>query len=155
MSLEETVHSPEELRMLVEQSQEGGAIQPQDADLIEGVFEFSEKNAREVMTPRTDVVALADRRDARRSARDRRGERFSRYPVYEDSIDNIVGLVLAKDLIRVLLHPPPGFTLAVDHAARARRARARAKSKRCSPTSSGSRSTWRSCSTSTAARRAS
>ena len=50
---EEAVHSPEELRLLVEQSQEGGALQSSDADLIDAVFEFSEKNAREVMTPRT------------------------------------------------------------------------------------------------------
>src|SRR4051794_16465576 len=56
--LDEPVHSPEELRLIVEQSQEGGAIPAQDADLIEGVFEFSEKNAREVMTPRIDVVAM-------------------------------------------------------------------------------------------------
>ena len=55
---EENVHSPEELRILVERSEEGGALQPQDANLIEGVFEFSEKNAREVMTPRTEIDAL-------------------------------------------------------------------------------------------------
>ena len=55
---EENVHSPEELRMLIEQSQEGGVLQAQDADILEGVFEFSEKNAREVMTPRTDIDAL-------------------------------------------------------------------------------------------------
>ncbi len=64
-SRDEPVHSPEELRMLVEQSEVGGAIERQDAQLIEGVFEFSEKNAREVMTPRTEVVAYAARRDAR------------------------------------------------------------------------------------------
>ena len=73
--LEEPVHSPDELRLIVEQSQEGGAIPAQDADLLEGVFEFSEKNAREVMTPRTDDRRAADRRDARRGAGDRRGER--------------------------------------------------------------------------------
>jgi CBS domain containing-hemolysin-like protein len=56
--LDEPVHSPDELRLIVEQSQEVGAIPAQDADLIEGVFEFSEKNAREVMTPRTNVVAM-------------------------------------------------------------------------------------------------
>jgi CBS domain containing-hemolysin-like protein len=55
---EENVHSAEELRMLVEQSQEVGVLQSQDADMLEGVFEFSEKNAREVMTPRTEIDAL-------------------------------------------------------------------------------------------------
>ena len=54
----ERLHSPEEIRMLVEQSQEGGSLLKQDARLLEGVFEFSEKTAQEVMTPRTQMVAL-------------------------------------------------------------------------------------------------
>ena len=98
------MHSPEELRLLVEQSQEGGAIlERRTRTLIEGVFEFSEKNAREVMTPRTEIDRA--RRSMRRSTRRWRSSRrtqLSRYPVYDDSIDNIVGLVLAKDLLRVL-----------------------------------------------------
>src|SRR6476469_659968 len=55
----ERLHSPEELRLLVEQSQEGGSLLQQDARLLEGVFEFSEKTAQEVMTPRTDMIAFA------------------------------------------------------------------------------------------------
>jgi CBS domain containing-hemolysin-like protein len=108
---EESVHSPEELRMLVEQSQEGGALQQQDADLIEGVFEFSEKNAREVMTPRTEIVALDIDATLDETLDTIAEGGFSRYPVYEDSIDNVVGIVLAKDLLRVLHHPPERFDL--------------------------------------------
>ena len=109
--LEEPVHSPEELRLIVEQSQEGGAIPAQDADLIEGVFEFSEKNAREVMTPRTDVVAMPTDATLDEALSIVEENAFSRYPAYVDSIDNIVGVVLAKDLLRVLRNPPPGFTI--------------------------------------------
>jgi CBS domain containing-hemolysin-like protein len=107
----ENVHSAEELRIIVEQSQEGGVLQAQDADLLEGVFEFSEKNAREVMTPRTDVDALDINAtlDETLAMIDESGR--SRYPVYEDTIDNIVGLVLAKDLIPILRAPPPDFDL--------------------------------------------
>ena len=54
----ERLHSPEEIRMLVEQSQEGGSLGKEDARLLEGVFEFTEKTAQEVMTPRTQMVAL-------------------------------------------------------------------------------------------------
>src|SRR6266849_6428455 len=54
----ERIHSPEELRMLVEQSQKRGKLDADDARLLQGVFEFSEKSAREVMTPRTEMVAL-------------------------------------------------------------------------------------------------
>jgi CBS domain containing-hemolysin-like protein len=109
--LEEPVHSPEELRLIVEQSQEGGAIPAQDADLIEGVFEFSEKNAREVMTPRTNVVAMPTDATLDEALAIVEDNAFSRYPVYDDSIDNIVGVVLAKDLLRVLRNPPPGFII--------------------------------------------
>jgi CBS domain containing-hemolysin-like protein len=105
----ENVHSAEELRIIVEQSQEGGGLQAQDADLLEGVFEFSEKNAREVMTPRTDIDALDVNAtlDETLALIDESGR--SRYPVYDDSIDNIIGLVLAKDLIPILRSPPPDF----------------------------------------------
>jgi CBS domain containing-hemolysin-like protein len=110
-SAEENVHSADELRILVEQSQEVGVLERQDAALIEGVFEFSEKNAREVMTPRTAIDAL----DIETSLDDAITivveTQRSRYPMYEDSIDNIVGLVLAKDLIPVLRDAPAGFSL--------------------------------------------
>jgi len=108
---EENVHSPEELRMLVEQSQEVGVLQSQDADMLEGVFEFSEKNAREVMTPRTEIDAL----DVESSLDDTLAlveeSGRSRYPVYDETIDNIIGLVLAKDLIPILRSPPTDFSL--------------------------------------------
>jgi CBS domain containing-hemolysin-like protein len=110
-SAAENVHSPEELRMLVEQSQEVGVLQPQDATMLEGVFEFSEKNAREVMTPRTDIDALPIEAtlDEILAALDETGR--SRYPVYENTIDDIVGLVLTRDLIPVLRAPPARFDL--------------------------------------------
>ncbi len=109
--MEEPVHSPEELRMLVEHSQESGALQQQDAELIEGVFEFSEKNAREVMTPRMEIVAIpVDASLAETLAIVSEGG-FSRYPVYDDSIDHIIGVLLAKDLIGVLQQPAENFSL--------------------------------------------
>jgi CBS domain containing-hemolysin-like protein len=104
----DAVHSPDELRMLVEQSEEQGALESSDAELIEAVFEFSEKSAREVMTPRTEIVSFevgASLDDAVATV-DEAG--FSRYPVYEDTIDNIVGMVHTKDLLRVLHRRRPG-----------------------------------------------
>ena len=79
-----------------------GALERQDAALIEGVFEFSEKNAREVMTPRTAIDALAVDATLDETVALLVETQRSRYPVYEDSIDNIVGLLLAKDLIPLL-----------------------------------------------------
>jgi CBS domain containing-hemolysin-like protein len=108
---EENVHSPEELRMLIEQSQEGGVLQAQDADILEGVFEFSEKNAREVMTPRTEIDALPIEATLDETIALVEESGRSRYPVFEETIDNIVGIVLAKDLIPILRAPPPDFSL--------------------------------------------
>ncbi len=103
--------SPDELRQLVERSEESGALQPQDADLLEGVFEFSEKNAGEVMTPRTEIVALpldSTMEDALKVVEE---TEFSRFPIYDHSIDDIVGVLLAKDLLPILHHPPAEFSL--------------------------------------------
>ena len=108
---EDPVHSPDELRMLVEHSEEGGAIQRQDAELIEGVFEFSEKNAREVMTPRTRVVAMPVDATLEEACALVEEHNFSRYPVYDDSLDNVVGLVLAKDLLRAMRRAPGDFSV--------------------------------------------
>ena len=99
---EEAVHSPEEIRLLVEQSQEGGQMQAHDADLIDAVFEFSEKSAREVMTPRTELVALPVEATLSEVLSVVEESGLSRYPVYDESIDNIIGVVLAKDLLKLL-----------------------------------------------------
>jgi CBS domain containing-hemolysin-like protein len=111
MPVEEALHSPEELRILVEQSQEGGMLESTDATLIEGVFEFSEKNAREVMTPRTEIDALEVETSLDDTLALVEETRRSRYPVFDESIDNIIGLVLAKDLIPILRRPPAAFSI--------------------------------------------
>lgn len=109
MDMEEALHSPEELRILVEQSEEGGVLEAAPAGLLEGVFEFSEKNAREVMTPRTEIDALAIDATLDDTLALVEETRRSRYPVYDESIDNIIGLVLAKDLIPILRKPGTPF----------------------------------------------
>jgi CBS domain containing-hemolysin-like protein len=79
--------------------------------MIEGVFEFSEKNAREVMTPRTEIDALPLDASLDETLQLIEETQRSRYPVYEETIDNIIGLVLAKDLLPVLRNPPAEFSL--------------------------------------------
>lgn len=104
------LHSTEEIRILVEQSGEGGSLGAEDARLLEGVFEFSEKTAEEVMTPRTEMVAL-DATLTVEAAADAVAEAGrSRYPVYSESLDEITGVVLAKDILRAV-RQLPGSTL--------------------------------------------
>jgi CBS domain containing-hemolysin-like protein len=97
------VHSPEEIRMLVEQSRKTGGLGTGDARMLEGVFEFSEKNAREVMTPRTDIVALPAEASLAEAADRVAAAGRSRYPVTGESLDDVVGIVHAKDILRGLL----------------------------------------------------
>ena len=98
----ERLHSPDEIRMLVEQSQEGGSMHRSDARLLEGVFEFSEKSAEEVMTPRTRIVALRTDLSVPDAADVVAADQHSRYPVHGDSLDDIVGVVHAKDILAAL-----------------------------------------------------
>ena len=106
----ERLHSPEELRMLVEQSTEGGSLLQEDARLLEGVFEFSEKTAQEVMTPRTQMVALEADLTVEQAADEVAVARRSRYPVFTESLDEIVGVVHAKDILTAL-RSRPGVTV--------------------------------------------
>ena len=102
----ERLHSPDEIRMLVEQSEEGGSFGTEDARLIEGVFEFSEKTAQEVMTPRTQMVALEKELSVEDAADIVASARRSRYPVYGESLDDISGVVHAKDILTALRQQP-------------------------------------------------
>src|SRR2546422_1589781 len=93
----ERIHSPEEIRMLVEQSRKTGRLGAHDARLLEGVFEFSEKTARDVMTPRTDIVALPIDLSLEEAADQVAVAGRSRYPVYRETLDDIVGLVRSEE----------------------------------------------------------
>ncbi|MBX3173205.1 MAG: HlyC/CorC family transporter [Gemmatimonadaceae bacterium] len=111
VSEEEAPHSPEEIRLLVERASEGGALPVSDAEILGGVFQFSEKNAREVMTPRTKIVAIPLEATLDEAVAEVVEAGFSRYPVYRETLDDIVGMVHSKDLLRILRKPPADFTL--------------------------------------------
>ena len=103
MSESRHVHSPEELRMLVMQARAHGTLDESDSAMLAGVFDFHEKKVQDVMRPRTEITALSiDASEAEVRATVGR-ERYSRYPVYQESLDDVVGVFLAKDL---WLHDP-------------------------------------------------
>ena len=98
MSESRHVHSPEELRMLVMQARAHGTLDESDTAMLAGVFDFHEKKVQDVMRPRTDMAALpidATEAEVRETVS---RERYSRYPVYQESLDDVVGVFLAKDL---------------------------------------------------------
>lgn len=91
-------HSPEELRLLVMQARAHGTLNESDSLMLAGVFDFHEKKARDVMRARTEVVALDIDATEEEVWAVVKEERYSRYPVYRESLDDVVGVFLAKDL---------------------------------------------------------
>jgi putative hemolysin len=102
---EPLVHTPEEIRILVARGHEQGVVEEDEREMIHGVFEFSQTVAREVMTPRIDVIAVPVEIDMPELIRVVVEEGHSRLPVYSGTIDTVVGVLLAKDLIPLLADP--------------------------------------------------
>jgi CBS domain containing-hemolysin-like protein len=91
-------HSPEEIRFLVMQAHAHGTLNETDRAMLAGVLDFHDKKARDVMRPRTDVIALDIEATEQEVWEVLRRERYSRYPVYRESLDDVIGVFLAKDL---------------------------------------------------------
>jgi CBS domain containing-hemolysin-like protein len=92
------VHTPEELRMLVMQARAHGTLDESDSAMLAGVFDFHDKKAYDVMRPRTDVAAIDVDSTEEEVWTVMRAEGYSRYPVYRDTLDDIIGVLLAKDV---------------------------------------------------------
>ena len=90
--------SQEELLMLVEEVQQDGSIDESEGNLLRNAIEFSEQEAEDILTHRVDVVAVDVNTSKEEIAQIFYETKFSRIPVYEDSIDNIIGIVHQKDL---------------------------------------------------------
>lgn len=94
-----SVHSPEELEMLVVQSRKAGLLQAQEEELLRHVFDFEETEVRQVMVPRTELVTLPVTSPLESVRQILATEHYTRYPVYEDTIDTIIGMLHLKDLL--------------------------------------------------------
>lgn len=100
----ESAHTDEEINLILSEGHDRGDFDQAERDLIRGVFEFADTTVRQAMTPRTRIVGLdlTSRHDD--ILRKISEEGYSRYPVYEESLDNIKGVVHTKDVINVLVH---------------------------------------------------
>jgi CBS domain containing-hemolysin-like protein len=96
----ERVHRPEEIEMLLTQSFEHGLLREEPVEMIRGVFDLSETTVAEVMTPRIEVLALERETPLEAAAAFILEQGHSRYPVYRGTIDQIEGVVLARDVWR-------------------------------------------------------
>jgi CBS domain containing-hemolysin-like protein len=103
------LYSPEELELVVTESHAGGLIGDNERNLIENIFDFSERRVNQVMTPRTRIVAIpltigeAELRQLMATSP------YSRFPVYDSDIDHVVGQLLIKDVVRQQIEAPDAF----------------------------------------------
>jgi CBS domain containing-hemolysin-like protein len=101
---EHDVHTPDELRYLIAESSKQGALEVSEQELIENVFEFTETTAAQVMVPRSKITALDGDLPVAELLDTVMREGYSRLPVYSDSIDTIIGIIYAKDLLTLMHH---------------------------------------------------
>ena len=94
--------SEEEVKYIIREGKEKGIFEPTEAEMIRSVFEFTDTFVHNIMTPRTEIIALDTKADTVKVVRTITEEGYSRIPVYQDNLDNIVGIIYAKDVINVL-----------------------------------------------------
>ena len=95
----------EEILMMVDAGEEKGVIEEGAKDMITNIFDFDDKEASEIMTHRTDVTAVEDDKNVHDVIKIALEEGYSRIPLYHEDIDNILGIIYVKDLLKYVGHP--------------------------------------------------
>ena len=95
-------HTEEEIRLLMEESHRQGLIDDTEVDFVDNVFDFTDLNVREIMTPRTDMVCLYLEDTMDENLHTILEEQLTRYPICHEDKDHIVGFLHVKDLMRVM-----------------------------------------------------
>jgi len=107
---ESDTHTEEEIRLLLQESKMSGNINTTEHELLENVFKFDDRLAEQIMTPRTRIVGIKSDATLQQALEIIVKEDYSRLPVYEDSLDNIIGILHAKDVIKNLNNPDMNVT---------------------------------------------
>ena len=97
---EEEIVTEEEIKMLVDQGEEKGSIEESEKELINNVFEFNDITVSEIMTHRTDMYAIEINQDIMEMVEELDEYKYSRIPVYEETIDEVKGILYLKDLLK-------------------------------------------------------
>ena len=100
------IHTVEELKDVVMESRQGGVIEPGEQQMLVRALEFSDRFVREAMIPRTDIVAVEKDNTLGELLHIFSHERHSRFPVYDDDLDHIVGVLTMKEVLPVLIDDP-------------------------------------------------
>lgn len=103
VSAHEADHSSEELQYLLEKGKESGALNNAEHELIKNVFDFNERIVKNIMVPRTKIVAVDQSESAADFIQTVTEEGYSRIPIYDDNIDQIIGVVHTKDILPLVV----------------------------------------------------
>jgi len=98
-------HSVEELRMLVNASAEGGVFEPEEGEMLNAILDLNTLLVRQVMIPRTEIVAVEADTPLEEIITLVTQSTYTKFPVYDDTLDQILGIVHVKDLLRALQDP--------------------------------------------------
>lgn len=94
------IHSTEELQLLVKQSADSGEIEEENYEIIKNAFDFTDHSAKQIMIPRQNILSIDFEDTIEEIMHQIMESGYSRIPVYEDSIDNIIGILYTKEIIR-------------------------------------------------------
>lgn len=93
------VYTEDELKMLLNVSHEEGVLEQTEKEMITNIFDFPDTVAREIMTPRTDIVCLEENKTIEEALKFVVESKHSRIPIYSESIDNVTGVITIRDLL--------------------------------------------------------
>ena len=96
---EASLVSEDEVKYLIREGRKSGIFEPSEEDLIHSVFRFTDTVVKEVMVPRTEIVAVEAGADVDTILRTMNEKGFSRLPVYVETIDNVIGVLYLKDIL--------------------------------------------------------
>ena len=99
----EVAHNPEEIRLLMKESRKQGLVDDTEVDFVDNVFDFTERNVREIMVPRPDMVCLYLNKSYEENLETILEEEMTRYPICDEDKDHIIGFLHIKDLTKAML----------------------------------------------------
>ncbi|MBI2188050.1 MAG: HlyC/CorC family transporter [Acidobacteria bacterium] len=106
------IHSPEEIELLIAESRDGGLLEPDEHRRLQRALRLNLRQAKQLMVPRRQIAALDIETPLDQATSTVEESPFSRLPVYRGSIDNVIGMLHTKDLVRWRVSGPPDATLA-------------------------------------------
>ncbi len=99
------IYTVDELKQIITESEEGGVLEPPEREMLESVFDFGELLVRQVMVPRTEIVALDANTKLEEIIATVKEHSYTKLPVYEDDLDQIVGILHVKDVLHAMDQP--------------------------------------------------